>query len=265
MKALILSDIHSNAEALRAIWEAESDCDVIYAAGDYVDYGPQPAEAVDWLTAHGARCVYGNHDQTVIQTWERGLFRDTTDGAVLWAEDNCRRLDQPRMDFLKALPEHLYFELDGARYLMQHRCGEGYATIDSLEAFDAYWDAHAPASSGSGVSGGRTSPRRMIFGHTHRQVVQTFSADAQWLNPGSASYRRPDETSKDAFYMTIEDGEIHFRHVAYDRSPLCVEARSVRARLHPAEWHVAEYFFCKAREDGPMERFNGPLPAHLLR
>lgn len=43
MKALIISDIHSNVKALESIRKAEPDYDVIYCAGDLVDYGPLPA------------------------------------------------------------------------------------------------------------------------------------------------------------------------------------------------------------------------------
>lgn len=254
MKALILSDIHANADALAAIWAAEGGADAIYAAGDYVDYGPQPMESIDWLVAHGARTVYGNHDQTVMQTWQAGEYAAVPDGQVRWADDNCRRLNQAHLDYLLALPEHLCFELDGIAYLMQHRCGQGYDTIDSLEEFDAYWAKHAAPLSQPGM------PRRMIFGHTHRQMVQMFGEETLWLNPGSVSYRRPDEVSKDAFYMVIEDGHIRFRHVAYDRSRLCRQTGEAKAHLHPAEWHVGNYFFCQRAEDGPMGWPEGMLP-----
>jgi predicted phosphodiesterase len=46
LKALIISDIHSNIYAVQAIWEKEKDCDRIYCAGDIVDYGPFPKESL---------------------------------------------------------------------------------------------------------------------------------------------------------------------------------------------------------------------------
>ena len=49
MKALILSDLHSNIHALEAIWARERDSDAIYCAGDLVDYGPFPNEVLDWV------------------------------------------------------------------------------------------------------------------------------------------------------------------------------------------------------------------------
>ena len=71
MKALIISDIHSNIFALEAIWQREHDCDVVFCAGDLVDYGPSPGEVIAWVQAHGVACVQGNHDRAAPQnqTW----------------------------------------------------------------------------------------------------------------------------------------------------------------------------------------------------
>src|SRR6266487_4190256 len=48
MKLLITSDIHSNYEALLAVAHAEKP-DEIWCLGDLVDYGPEPAEVVQWV------------------------------------------------------------------------------------------------------------------------------------------------------------------------------------------------------------------------
>ena len=66
MKALVVSDIHSNIYALQAIWEQEHDSDVIYCAGDLVDYGPFPSEVIQWVREHEVICVGGNHDAWVV-------------------------------------------------------------------------------------------------------------------------------------------------------------------------------------------------------
>jgi len=48
MKVLILSDIHGNWPALRAVLETAEDVDRILCLGDLVNYGPQAAECVMW-------------------------------------------------------------------------------------------------------------------------------------------------------------------------------------------------------------------------
>jgi hypothetical protein len=71
MKALILSDVHSNIVALEAIWAREGDADAIYCAGDLVDYGVYPRETLAWMRAHNVVCVQGNHDRQVAETFLR--------------------------------------------------------------------------------------------------------------------------------------------------------------------------------------------------
>lgn len=69
MKLLILSDLHSNAEGVRAILQKEGGADAIYAAGDFVDYGTDPAGTIAWVRANGVRCVRGNHDDRLISVY----------------------------------------------------------------------------------------------------------------------------------------------------------------------------------------------------
>ena len=65
MKLLILSDVHGNVDALRAIWKEEQDSDKIYCAGDLTDYGAFPEEVIRWMREHHAEVVCGNHDRFV--------------------------------------------------------------------------------------------------------------------------------------------------------------------------------------------------------
>src|SRR6202163_4039125 len=63
VKALI-SDIHSNLEALQAVLEdiKQHNIEEIYCLGDIVGYGPNPRECVDLIM----KCqvvLLGNHDQ----------------------------------------------------------------------------------------------------------------------------------------------------------------------------------------------------------
>lgn len=245
MKLLIVSDLHSNVEGIKAIWEKESDADAIYAAGDFVDYGTDPVAVIDWVRAHNVHCVRGNHDEKLMDVWDRDDFHGKTPDTYAWVHHNCERLDQEHVNFLKTLPSHLSFEADGIQYLMMHRYGKHYETIESQYHFDQYWAEHYSLPEIPGA------PRRMIFGHSHRQTMQIFTDGGLWLNPGSASYRRPDEPSKDAFYAVIQDGRIEFRHTPYNRKPLYDEAVRVRSKMMLEEWIVANFFFGWTEEQGP--------------
>ena len=60
MKIVIVSDIHANLAALRAL--PERDYDQLWCIGDLVDYGPRPHEVVQWMRGHATVAVRGNHD-----------------------------------------------------------------------------------------------------------------------------------------------------------------------------------------------------------
>lgn len=64
MKLAIISDIHSNLEALEAAFEdiKEQFVDIIYCAGDLVGYAANPNEVIDLLRQNRVKCIMGNHD-----------------------------------------------------------------------------------------------------------------------------------------------------------------------------------------------------------
>ena len=235
MKALIISDIHSNVYTLEAIRKEEPDCDVIYCAGDLVDYGPFPGEVIEWVHKHGAICVRGNHDDIIIDVYRngnRGL--DVAEAQIKWAHHNARLLGEAEIAFLESIPEYRTFEMDGYSYTMQHLY-ENYLTIDSLPKYDAFW---AERNGGTIEAAG---DRRIIFGHTHRRCVHYLSDTSLWLNPGSVSYRRPDDPSKEAHYFSITDGKIAMKSLVYDRTPLLEATKKLQ--LRDDEMKVAYVFF----------------------
>ncbi|MBB3114463.1 putative phosphoesterase [Paenibacillus phyllosphaerae] len=235
MKALIISDIHSNVHALEAIRKAEPDCDRIYCAGDLVDYGPFPREAIEWVHKNDAICVRGNHDDAIIDLYRNGNGgHDVSADEIRWAHRNARLLSEVEITFLENMPVYRTFELDGYNYTMQHLY-DNYSTIDSLPKYDAFWSERC-----GGTSDAKEN-RRIIFGHTHRRCIHYLSDTSLWLNPGSVSYRRRDDPSKEAHYITITDGVLALRSLAYDRAPLLEATRSLR--LKEEELKTAYFFF----------------------
>src|SRR5437660_10094991 len=79
----IISDIHSNLEALTAVLDdAEAhDVDEIVCLGDVVGYGPSPIEVVDLVRERASACVRGNHDEALVTggVGFRGIARDAID------------------------------------------------------------------------------------------------------------------------------------------------------------------------------------------
>ena len=247
MKILLLSDIHANIFALRAIEQAEA-WDEVWCCGDLVDCGPFPMEVIRWMQAHNARCVRGNHDAHVLAITPEDCRRAWDEHRWHWCHHNRELLDDAALAYLRSLPETLCLSADGVAYQMQHQYDDGYGTVESIDQFNRYWQGDAAPE------------RRLLFGHTHRQCVHQLDAKTGWLNPGSASYRRPDDPDKRAHYMMIEDGRIRFGALAYDRSPLLAPAQDFLrdGHMHAASLQDAFFFFGSART------IRDPLPAGNL-
>ncbi len=67
MKLLVVSDIHGNLPALRAVLDAAPDHDALWSLGDTVGYGGNPNECLDLLADAGAEpALVGNHDLAAV-------------------------------------------------------------------------------------------------------------------------------------------------------------------------------------------------------
>jgi hypothetical protein len=62
-----------------------------------------------------------------------------------------------------------------------------------------------------------------------------------WVNPGSASYRRPDDPDQTAHYLTITDGALSLQRVAYNVGTVYHAVQQIS--LKEAEIRVAGWFF----------------------
>src|SRR5271155_318059 len=108
MKAII-SDIHANLEAMRAVFRDIINRDVreVYCLGDIVGYGPDPRECVHG--AMGCKVVLrGNHDAVALS--EPVGFNEAAAASLRWtraqleAPDPSRGAAARRRVFLDKLP-----------------------------------------------------------------------------------------------------------------------------------------------------------------
>jgi len=100
----LLSDIHSNREALRACLEhaAANGAERYAFLGDLVGYGADPQWVVDTVSryaADGAIVVKGNHDEAVEKTPR--YMNDSVRATIDWTRE---RLSASARQFLFALP-----------------------------------------------------------------------------------------------------------------------------------------------------------------
>jgi predicted phosphodiesterase len=103
MRCLILSDIHSNLEALDAVLDAAGSVDQVWCLGDVVGYGPSPNECVDRLLAlPNLICLAGNHDWAVLGKLDLRDFNPDARQASIWTQE---QLSAAARDWLEARPE----------------------------------------------------------------------------------------------------------------------------------------------------------------
>ena len=110
MRALIVSDIHSNLEALEAVIadaQRRGGFDSVWCLGDTVGYGPDPEACLDLLlrlSGEGRNlvAVAGNHDRAALNVRESADFNNSAAYAANWT---ARRLGKEHRDFLANLPE----------------------------------------------------------------------------------------------------------------------------------------------------------------
>jgi len=210
MKAIIIADVHSNVDALEAIWRQERSADAIYCAGDVVDLGPSPNEVIGWLMDHGATCIRGNHDELLLRLYDerRDVVRNREEG-LTWLEYNAKVLSSASAGFLRRLPESSAFSLDGHGYFMRHAY-RGYETVQSKHQLATFLRSF-----------GVPEDARLVLGHTHRQCVLRFSEQQLIINPGSTAFRsylEPDDPNTEAEYAVVQDGQIRLCSVDYDKT-----------------------------------------------
>lgn len=198
MKIGILSDIHGNFDALRALPET---FDEVWVLGDLVNYGPQPREVVDQISRSATAVVRGNHDHAVVSnedpTWKPRLARmaETT------RQFTKSMLNRRQFDFLAALPTSLELSRAGVRFHLNHATPSNPLRGWCLPDSDA-WEAEVA----------RISADVLLVGHTHvpfiRQVGPTLV-----VNPGSIG--QPKTGDALARYAVWEDGQVSLRSFTY--------------------------------------------------
>ncbi len=103
MKLSILSDIHSNLEALETTLNfiSAQEVDKILFLGDIVGYGANPSECIEIAKKEFDISLLGNHDSAAIDMTNINYFNDLAKAAILWTKSVLRQTDKM---FLARLP-----------------------------------------------------------------------------------------------------------------------------------------------------------------
>lgn len=122
----IISDIHGNLVALRAVLDDIASCGVtdVYCLGDLVGYGPDPVGVVSAIRAEGIPTLRGNYDDGVgLRKGECGCYYATeqarADGEASYRFTDAA-LDAASAAWLATRPDSIRLEIGGLRVLLSH-------------------------------------------------------------------------------------------------------------------------------------------------
>ena len=216
MKTAILSDVHANLEALKAVLAVAAERRVgrILCLGDVVGYGASPNECLNLIRDHGEMVLLGNHDSAASGGGEVARFNPNAKAAALWT---TKVLTPENRDFLKGLPlsrhlepyfyvhaspaaprdwEYIFDKFDAEpqfQFFMEHACFIGHT--------------HQPAIFERSSSGAASlPPTQLRFDPVHRYIV----------NVGSVGQPR-DRDPRACFVVLDEpEGRIEYVRVPYD-------------------------------------------------
>lgn len=104
MRILVISDIHANFTAFKAVLKDAGPTDEVWCLGDMVGYGPDPNEVVEQVRElPQLTCLLGNHDVAVIGRMPFETFNGDARRSLLWTE---KALSAENVNFLRALPQN---------------------------------------------------------------------------------------------------------------------------------------------------------------
>jgi predicted phosphodiesterase len=103
MRYLLLSDVHSNLEALYTCLElAAGKYDKAVCLGDLVGYGPNPNEVIDKIRNLCQPVIRGNHDKACCGIDDASEFNPYARMATTWTQET---LTPSHLEYLRALPK----------------------------------------------------------------------------------------------------------------------------------------------------------------
>jgi diadenosine tetraphosphatase ApaH/serine/threonine PP2A family protein phosphatase len=171
VRVLLLSDIHSNLEALEACLAAAPAYDLVVNLGDVVGYGASPNEVIAISRKLGSVFVRGNHDKAVCGITDVKDFNPIAGLAALWTRE---QLSEENLEWLRAM-QHGPIGVEG---IPDAQFVHG-SPIDEDEYVVTLRDAIEPLL----VS----RPTLTFFGHTHLQG--SFSAEEDHGDASRPLYR----------------------------------------------------------------------------
>jgi len=216
MKIAVLSDIHGNQHALKAVLNELDQLSIyrLFLLGDFVGYYYGVAEVLTYLEKYENYAVRGNHEDLFSKALSDKVFFENLDDKYGKGHRMASEvLDKQQFLFLSELPSTLEVKLNGLSMLLCH--GAPWGT-------DVYIYPDATESLLNRFSDFKYD--YVFFGHTH--YCSAFRiGQMQVINPGSVGQSR--EKGGLAYWgvLDLSDNTYEQRSTAYDISFLEQEVK----------------------------------------
>jgi diadenosine tetraphosphatase ApaH/serine/threonine PP2A family protein phosphatase len=218
LRALIVSDIHSNIEAFQSVIDdarLRGGFDQVWSLGDLVGYGPDPEECIELIQGFNHLAVTGNHDLASIGRLGLDMFNSHAAAANRWT---ATRLSDEHRSYL-----------DGLELRQQ---AEGFTLVHGSPR-DPVWEYVVSADSAQATFEDIGTPWCLV-GHSHIPFVcrdsdngvlfteavpdlpVELSSEKLIINPGGVG--QPRDADPRASYAVFDSGSSTITHhrVEYD-------------------------------------------------
>lgn len=211
-KIAVIADVHSNIDALEAIFdELESmDIDDIVVAGDHIGDGPAPSLTLDFLMKRDVKVIRGNREDYV-QSYLSGEHPDWDDhvqiAPMVWTSKN---ITKAQVEWIRRLPDQITFNTPYASVRVVH--GSPRRTNELIKRDNLNLIEEALSTVDEDI---------LICGHNHQQY-HTAMNGTLIVNPGSAGLSFTKAGSTPYSLITYENGvwQAEERYAHYDMDAL---------------------------------------------
>jgi diadenosine tetraphosphatase ApaH/serine/threonine PP2A family protein phosphatase len=214
MKFAVVSDIHSNWQALQAVMADLPAIDEVICLGDVVGYGGDPNKCLDYVRDKRWPTLVGNHDRACTDVDILEWFNEDAARAIEWT---VAHLGRDRLSWLADLPD---CDQIGDEILLVHGSPRDHIYEYILDGPTA--DANLNLIGSKTCFHGHTHVpgifRRNEGQLVHEYQLGTFQLKGtELVNPGSVG--QPRDGVPDASYAIWDRhaGTVEFRRVPYDR------------------------------------------------
>jgi predicted phosphodiesterase len=231
MRVGVISDIHGNLHALRAVLDAlaEERPDAIWCLGDLVGYGPRPNECCTTVARSASICLVGNHDLGVIGRITLEDFSRDAAAAAEWSREVLTKEARTYLGSRKTSTKAHRSELFHAS--PRDPVWEYVLTEEAVNAALRLTSADVVLVGHSHVALGFVENEHGIDGDLTPADTELDLSEGRWLiNPGSVGQPRDGDPRAAYLVLDFDENRATYKRVDY---PLERTQEEIRERGLP--------------------------------